>query len=166
MRASLLSLVALLALGGCQGEGGAVSARWRIVDLATGAGFDPRGKVAAHDGSCCLGQLLHACTAQSPWIVRTVAITLFDPATGDRLSDISQVPCSTRESTTDFVLPTGTFAIGLSPQAVDGAGQPARVAVPPPEVRTIVRGEVVNLQVIEIGVDPLPLPSSSTGATF
>ena len=38
--------------------------------------------------------------------------------------------------------------------------------VPPPEVHTIVRGEVVNLQDIEIGVHPLPsaapaVPSAS-----
>jgi hypothetical protein len=159
----------VLPLGGCQGDGGAVSARWRIVDLASGAGFDPRGSVAANDGSCCLDQAAHACTAANAWIVRDVAITLRDPSTGEAIDVTAEVKpkqCRTRETTTDFVLPVGTFAIGLQANVFDGAGHPAPVQIPPPEVRTIVRGEVVNLQIIEIGVNPLPLPTPTTGVTF
>lgn len=163
--AGLLAL-ATVTLGGCQGDGGAVSARWRIVDLSTGEGYDPRGSVAANDGKCCVVQEAHACSLLNPWIVRTVGITLYDPASGAAVLAVEPKPCKTRETTTDFVLPVGTFAIGLSADVVDGAGVAAPVQVPPPEVRTIVRGEVVNLQIIEVGVNPLPLPTSTTGVTF
>jgi hypothetical protein len=39
-------------LAGCLGKGGAVSVRWRIDELSTGAFIDPRG-VAGSDGECC-----------------------------------------------------------------------------------------------------------------
>ena len=166
--AGVLALVLAVApLAGCQGDGGAVSARWRIIDLASGEGFDPRGSVAAGGGLCCRDQAAHACTADNPWIVRSVGIRLADPSSGQVVLDVEpKQPCSQRETTTDFVLPLGTFAISLTADVVDGAGNTAPVQIPPPEVRTIVRGEVANLQIIEIGVDPLPLPTPTTGVTF
>ncbi len=150
--------VAALALVGCNGSGGAVSVRWRIADLSTGATFDPAG-VRANDGSCCSDlDVAGNCQPTSIWVVRSVSVTLRDPSTGVPVSGIAprQFPCDRRESTTAFDLPAGTYAIGLSADVFDGSGNPAPGVVPPPEVHTIVSGEVVNLQDIQIGVQPLP----------
>lgn len=157
-----LALVALV--GGCQGTGGAVSVRWRIVEISTGEAFDPgstgRTGLAGNHGYCCrLRDQNSECTADNAWVVRTVGIVLRDAATGAFVQDVSPFNCTARERTTKFDLPAGSFAIGLEATVVDGAGDAAQVTLPPPEVRTIVRGEVVNLQVIEIGVHPLPQPA-------
>ncbi|HEX8951115.1 MAG TPA: hypothetical protein VF945_04685 [Polyangia bacterium] len=167
--------LAALALVGCQGNGGAVSVRWRIANLSTGETFDP-GSVAAVDGSCCSDlDPSHNCQVFSTWVVPFVSVTLRDPSTAQPVPgiDTRTFLCERRESTTAFVLPAGTFAIGLSADVFDGRGNPAPGVVPPPEVRTIVRGEVVNLQDIQIGVQPLPaargavpLPRGTAMVTF
>ncbi len=152
------ALAALLLVGGCQGNGGAVSVRWRISNLSTGQTFDPMS-AGANDGSCCSDvNGSHMCDPTSIWVVRSVSVVLRDPTTGVPAPGIAPrtFPCDDRESTTAFDLPEGTFAIGLTADVFDGAGNPLASIVPPPEVHTIVRGEVVNLQDIEIGVQPLP----------
>ncbi|HEX6835196.1 MAG TPA: hypothetical protein VF334_01420 [Polyangia bacterium] len=166
--------LAALALAGCNGNGGAVSVRWRVANLSTGATFDPMS-VAASDHSCC-SDLDNAgnCLATSTWVVRSVSVTLRDPSTDQRVPGIEprQFPCDKRESTTAFDLPPGTYAIGLCADVFDGMGNRAPGVVPPPEVHTIVRGEVVNLQDIQIGVQPLPpgvpvpLPQCTQMVTF
>lgn len=149
--------LAAVALGGCQGNGGAVSVRWRINNISTGATFDPM-MAAANDGSCCSDVVNGGqCASTSIWVVRSVSVVLLDPITGESTSVAPrQFPCEKRESTTAFDLPPGTYAIGLEAAVFDGTGAAAPFVVPPPETRTIVRGEVVNLQDIEIGVQPLP----------
>ncbi len=172
LRFCTLALIAL-PLVGCRGNGGAVSVRWRISNLSTGATFDPM-QVAANDGSCCSDVVNNSCSAISIWVVRSVSVTLRDPSTGEPVPGVGPrtFPCDKRESTTEFDLPAGTYAIGLSADVFDGAGDPAPGVVPPPEVHTIVRGEVVNLQDIEIGVQPLPsgravpLPPGTPMVTF
>lgn len=161
-------LAALTLCAGCQGDGGAASARWIIEDLSTGQRFDPRDNAHGNDGLCCDRDFASAgaCGAGNAWIVRTVAITVRDPTSGASVLDLPASPCTKREETTNFDLPEGDFAIGITADVVDGQGNPAASQIPPPEVRTIVRGEVVNLQIIEIGVNPLPLPTPSTGVTF
>ena len=161
MRFCTLTLAAVTTLGavGCQGNGGAVSVRWRIADLSTGETFDPMGGVAANDGSCCSNRdTTGNCDATSIWVVRSVSVTLRDPTTDVPTPGVMprQFPCDKRESTTAFDLPTGTYAIGLSADVFDGMNNRAPSVVPPPEVHTIVRGDVVNLQDIQIGVQPLP----------
>ena len=165
--------VMALALVGCQGNGGAVSVRWRIADLSTGQTFDPM-QVAAADRTCCSDVVANSCSPYSIWVVRSVSVTLRDPSTGVPVGGVGPrtFPCELRESTTAFDLPAGTFAIGLSADVFDGMGNPAPAVVPPPEVHTIVRGEVVNLQDIQIGVQPLPsgrpvpLPDDGRMVTF
>jgi hypothetical protein len=163
-------VLALLTLAaGCQGPGGAVSVRWRVVDLSTSESFDPSGSEAAtNDGSCCRQpHPAGLCDFSAEWVVRDVSITLRDPTTGELVLAGEPFKCSTREKTTRFVLPTGTFAIGLDAAVFDGHGAPVPVYLPPPEVRTIVRAEVVNLQIIEVGVHPLPqLPHQGSMVTF
>jgi hypothetical protein len=157
---------------GCQGDGGAVSVRWRIVDLSTGANYDP-GDVKAGDGSCCRCHTQAICATQddcvNTWQIESVTVELADATTGAPIaSNLPSFPCSLREKTTGFTLTPGTFAISLAArnQIGDGMNVPAPVSLPPPSVRTVIRGDVVNLDVIEIGVNPLPLPRQETGVTF
>src|SRR5437588_8941850 len=147
-----------LAAAACQGNGGAVSVRWRIADLSTGKSIDPFD-ARANDGSCCSDHDdARQCLTTSVWVVRSVNVVLRDPTTDQPIVGVVPrlFPCEKRESTTAFDLPAGTFAIGLTADVFDGEGNPAPGVVPPPEVHTIVRGEVVNLQDIQIGVQPLP----------
>ena len=166
---------AALALAACQGNGGAVSVRWRISNLSTGETFDPFN-ARSNDGSCCSDHdPARNCAVDSIWVVRAVSVVLRDPSSDEPIPGIEPrtFPCEKRESTTAFDLPEGRFAIGLGADVFDGHGNPAPGAVPPPEVHTIVRGEVVNLQDIEIGVQPLPssapgvpLPTGTQMVTF
>lgn len=169
-----LATATSLWVAGCQGNGGAVSVRWRVANLSTGETFDPQS-VQANDGSCCSNlDDAHNCQVASIWVVRSVDVTLRDPTTDQPVPSVAprRFPCDKRESTTAFDLPTGTYAIGLTADVFDGQGKPAPGVVPPPEVHTIVRGEVVNLQDIQIGVQPLPtgsrvpLPHGSAMVTF
>jgi hypothetical protein len=151
-------VVVALAAGACQGNGGAVSVRWRIANLSTGQTFDPM-TARANDGSCCSDHdTAGNCLSTSIWVVRSVAVTLRDPTTDQPVPGVlaRQSPCDQRETTTAFDLPTGTYAIGLDAEVFDGENHRAPSALPPPEVHTIVRGDVVNLQDIQIGVQPLP----------
>src|SRR4051794_12619017 len=117
-----LALTLLALAAGCQGPGGAVSVRWRIVELATGESFDPSGsETATDDGSCC--RLPHPrgqCDFSANWVVRTINITLRDPTTGELVLVGDPFRCSQREKTTEFVLPTGPYAIGLDAVVQDG----------------------------------------------
>jgi hypothetical protein len=160
--AALALLAAAVALGGCEGKGGAVSVRWRVVDLASGIIYDPE-MLKVDDGSCCGNNNNNTfCGSNNSWIIETVSIVLESPSgqsdggTGD--FGLTPFPCSIREKTTPFTLPEGTFAITIDVVNVDGAPDhaPQPVALPPPSVRTIVAGNVVNLDVIEIGVNPIP----------
>ena len=164
MRAALISFCTLAFVGalGCQGSGGAVSVRWRIVDQSTGDSFDP-SDVKASDGACCIfrDSKTGLCLPSNTWEIESVSVNLADATTGAAVpTGLPPFECSLREKTTAFVLPPGTFAISLGATNVvgDGMNVMAPTALPPPSVRTIIRGEVVNLDVIEIGVDPLPLP--------
>lgn len=159
IRFCTLAVAAMLA--GCQGNGGAVSVRWRIADLSTGETFDPMS-TAANDGSCCSDlDPAKQCAFASIWVVRAVNVTLRDPTSDLPIEGVAPktFPCQKREDTTAFDLPSGSYAIGLTAEVFDGAGNRTAGVVPPPEVHTIVRGEVVNLQDIEIGVHPLPSAS-------
>lgn len=151
---------------GCQGDGGAVSVRWRLVDLSTGQAWDANDPKITSMGSCCRADLdtkNHTCDA-SPWVVNDVFVSLRDPTTGVAMTQTPRFSCSRRELTSAFDLPTGTWAITLDTDPAD-ADPPA--VTPAPQVRAIVRGAVVNLNVVEIGVDPLPrpLPTPDAGVT-
>jgi hypothetical protein len=174
MRAAYL-LLSLATLVSCGGSGGAVSVRWRIIDVQTGVGFDPHD-VRMSDDSCscaaCPNPASCATCAPNLWIITRVHLRLADPNTGAPFGvDPSAVTfsCATREATTPFVLPVGNYALSLDADAVTAPGQACprlEVITPAPLTRTIVKGEVVNLDVIEIGVDPLPLPCSDAGVMF
>ncbi len=168
---TLLLVCVLLGLPGCGSEGGAVSVRWRIVDLTTGDQWDP-GDVQAANGDCCYYRdtQTNQCTAANAWEIQNdMRIVLADPSTGTVVTLAQPLPpffCSLREKTTAFIVPPGTYAVSLTVTNIDGSGQAAPVALPSPSVREIIAGDVVNLDVIEIGVNPLPLPGPGSGVTF
>ena len=150
-----LALVILLA--SCQGKGGAVSVRWRLRDLTTGEQFNPRD----------VGVAGGACAHQNPtWTIQDVSLVLADPATGvpmmSRPEWEAEFDCSQREGTTPFELPVGTFALSIQPTTVSPEGGAVAAA---PQVREIRAGEIVNLDIVEIGVNPLPLGAPDGGAT-
>src|ERR1700753_3699763 len=79
-----LGAIVLLA-GSCQGDGGAVSVRWRLVDLSTGQAWDANDRSIDYQTECCRADLhtKNKTCAFSPWVVRGVFVQLGDPETGD-----------------------------------------------------------------------------------
>jgi hypothetical protein len=166
---ALVACAAALA-GGCQGDGAAVSVRWRLMQLKTGVSWDPNQReVAAADGECCLlKDTMGLCTADNTWIVGKVSVTLHNPDTGAPVVTVSPASdCAARELTSSFSLPIGTFAVSVNAQVFDGQGHASPSATPAADVRDFTAGAVVNLPVTEIAVDlpPVPLPPSGTGVT-
>lgn len=149
----VMATMLAMAPSGCLGSGGAVNARWRIVELSTGLFKDPRD-IADSDGTCCepLSQE-PACGGEPAWRIETVRVQLADPATGVELpnapADLT-AKCGARELTTPFTLPTGLFAINLITDS-------SVVLSPSPELRTIEPGQIVNLDVITLSI-PATVP--------
>lgn len=158
--------MALLTLLGtmpaCQGDRGAVSFRWRILDKTTGLLSDPRDH--GGEGGACLKRtnqtILRNCEPFGDgWWIKHVRLDVADPVSGQKTfieSRFVEFTCRTREATTEFEIPLGTWA--LSVRAVNPPDPPcAKVGTtPPPQVRDVKKGEIVNLDVIEIAVNPLP----------
>ena len=163
-----------LACAGCSdGTDGAISVRWRIVDLTTGANYDPRLQVfpaGALDaagvpfppGSCgCLADgTPGGCAGSGPgWEIDLVRLLIVDP------EDPTVVPidpekakflCNQREATTPFQIKPGRYALSLASFTVAGGVETRTGATPAPTVRTIKQAEIVNLDVVEIGVHSIP----------
>lgn len=150
----LLVLLCGTGLGGCLGDGGAVSVRWRIVERETGALHDPRN-ISDASGACCAnGASERPCDTQPGWRITRVRLVFTDPMTGAELVvppvglDAS---CSARELTTPFELPEGLYAIAL--RAFDpGAPAVIQAQSPSPELRSVRKAEIVNLDVVELSV--------------
>jgi hypothetical protein len=147
-------LMLSLLTAGCIGPGGAVSVRWRIVERETGARFDP-DDVDDGNGVCCQqrdAQL--GCTGQPGWHVNRVALEFRDPVTSELVPDLPMgldAPCSARELTTPFELDEGSFAIQV--RAFDPSEPAVAQALSPsPELRDVKRGEIVNLDIVELSV--------------
>jgi hypothetical protein len=145
-------------LPGCSnGDLGAVSVRWRIVDLMTSVGFDPKAQ-AQSDGSCA-GPLAPVPDGTAPtpeWVVHHVRLKVTEPVTNvpiDINPDVVVFSCAQREATTSFQIPLGRFALDLCPFDVDPNVCDEGVT-PAPEIRTVKQAEIINLDVIEIGVRP------------
>jgi hypothetical protein len=150
-------LAALIFLCGCaDGDMGAVSVRWRIVDLQSFVGYDPRTQ-GLSDGSCA--------GPNGEWVVNKLRLTVADPDSGAPV-DISPpysviFTCRQREATTSFQIPLGRWAFNLcafsmDPEVCDEGVTPA------PTIRIVRKAEIINLDVIEIGVrPPAPNPAPS-----
>jgi hypothetical protein len=152
VRFLLLSILAAGLAAGCQGEGGAVSVRWQIVDLTRGNLIRPND-VGRGDGSC--GHEEPDGSPVETWVIPRVRLVVADPKSGAEViaADDKRLifNCSQREGTTPFSLPLGQYAMSLL--AVDADTE---VVTPAPAVRTLKRAELVSLDVVELGIHPPP----------
>ncbi len=143
------------ALAGCTGPGAAVSVRWRISEVGTGEFYDPRD-VSDSVGTCCKDSDTLCASQSNAWRVTRVQLALIDQATEVPLANAPNgldAPCSARELTTPFELPPGTYAISL--RAYDPAvPDVVEAESPSPEIRTLRRAEIVNLDVVVLSVVP------------
>jgi hypothetical protein len=156
-------LVWAWALAGCSnGNQGAVSVRWRIVDQSSGVSHDPRTLGNNKSGACFLcigGEGVRDCPdpATQEWWVDQVELTIVDTATNQQVP-IEPFPCKDRERTTPFTIPQGRYALSLR---ADRLTTPAycekdcsrQWPTPPPAIRDIKPAEITNLDVIEVLVE-------------
>jgi hypothetical protein len=166
-------VLALVCAGCSEGTDGAISVRWRIVDLTTGFNYDPRQQVFPTGartvtgdpfptGSCgCLPDgTPGGCAGSGPgWevdVVRLVVVDPENPAAAPIAPDKAKFLCNQREATTPFAIKPGRYALSLAAFTVAGGLETRTGATPAPTVRTIKQGEIVNLDVVEIGVHPIP----------
>src|SRR5688572_26605462 len=115
--AALAALALTLPAGaaGCQGDGGAVSVRWRIAERTTGRLLDPRD-VADGRGGCCERGIDGSACIDGGWRITRVRVVLADPSSAVEIADAPtglDAGCSARELTTPFTVPEGLFAITL-----------------------------------------------------
>lgn len=145
-------------LSACQDSDGAVSFRWRIVDKSTGLAYDPRERALLDEtapGSCiCAGQNTGAQCPPSGWRIDRIRLRVLDTTTGAAQplddADVSFV-CRQREATTSFRVPIGTWGFTLEGyDPTTGMVQSSSAAA---IVRRVKRAEIVNLDIIEMGVD-------------
>lgn len=154
-------LTAILLLCACQENGAAVSVRWLIVDLTRGSLVKPNdSSISQPDGSC------GANVAPLPaWRIEKVRLVVADAVTGVPVlpADDKRLlfNCNQREAITPFSLPVGTFALSL--RAVDSGMDDVAVVTPAPSVRQLKSAEVVNLDVEELGIHPVPLAPFDLG---
>jgi len=173
---------AVCASAGCSnGNQGAVSVRWRIIDRSSGVSYDPR--YAGSDttnGACFLcgtaGQRVCPDPAEQVWWVDKVELQVVDTATNQPIA-IAPFNCTDRERTTAFTIPDGRYQLSLRAyRLTEGARDGGAIdcdpkdcacewATPPPVIRDIKSAEITNLDVIEVGVEPPPPAMTSDGTT-
>lgn len=162
---SLLGIVAFASVGasGCSDGGGAISARWRIIDLQSGVGYDPR-TFDGPEGVClCPAPATSGrsgdCAPEYGWTVHRIEVELTEETTDQPMlkGDPRLVfNCSSREATTPFIIPPGNYAIRL--RAVDPTRQSATGEscveghTPPAVTRRVRQGDIVNVDVVEVGI--------------
>jgi hypothetical protein len=158
------AIVPLLAAGCADGELGAVSVRWRIVDKQTGIVSDPRNVAdPLVPGGCACTPPSGACPRGCGFKIARVQLRVTDPTTGAEIpvdDRYTLFDCARGEATTGFRIPEGEHALSL--RAFDPA-EPDRpqATTPPPVLRQLSRGAIVNLDLVELAVDPFPLASPS-----
>jgi hypothetical protein len=155
-------LAGLAGLGGCRDvEGGAVSFRWFLVSRLSGRRFDPVLN-GGTDGACCPDR---NCEGRPAWIVSRVRLVVRDTETDLPVAlppEQTTFRCDQREAITPFSIPPGIQALSLRALLPgDGMAIPDvdQAATPPPIVREVRRGVVVDLEFIDIAVEPLPVPA-------
>jgi hypothetical protein len=155
-RASVRILLAMC-LFGCQENGAAVNVRWWIVDLTRGNLVKPNDPgISQPDGSCA-----GDAPPLAAWRIEKVRLVLANPVTGDEARPDLLFNCNQREAITPFSLPVDTFALSL--RAVNGGLDDSGVVTPAPSVRQLKAREVVNLDVVALGIHPVPLAAFDGG---
>jgi hypothetical protein len=162
-RESVRFLLLLALASGCQGDGAAVGVRWEIVDLTRGVLKRP-DEVGAN-GACGVDE--GDASPLPSWVIQQVRLVVADPTTNVEVLSADDrrllFNCSQREAITSFTLPLGTFSLSL--RAVNHGADDPSVVTPAPSVRTLKSAEVVNLDVVELGIHPVMLaPSFDAGA--
>jgi len=114
-------------------------------------------------GSCgCLADgTPGGCAGSGPgWEIDLVRLVIVDPLAPGAAPPIdpekAKFLCNQREATTPFEIKSGRYALSLAAFDVSGGVETPVGATPAPAVRTIKQGEIVNLDVVEIGVHPIP----------
>jgi hypothetical protein len=164
-RRHLVGALLAWAWAGCSnGNQGAVSVRWWIVDQSSGARYDPRGQGNDKSGACflCGKAGVNECPdpATQVWWVDQVELKVVDTATNQQVP-IEPFPCRDRERTTPFIIPQGRYALSLradrltTPDYCDKDCS-RQWPTPTPAIRDIKPAEITNLDVIEILVEPPP----------
>jgi hypothetical protein len=150
----------------CDGDGAAVDVRWLIVDLTTGSLTEPNSAAVEHSNGSC-GVIEPDAAALPTWGIEKVRLVLANPVTneevqfGDGCSNRLLFNCNQREAITPFSLPLGNFALSI--RAVNGCVDDPSVVTPAPSVRMLKVAEVVDLNVQELGIHPVPLASFDGG---
>ncbi len=167
----------LILLAACsQGQKGAVSVRWRIIDKTSGAVSDPRDYAdpVVAGGCRCVGGQGPNCQNSCGWAIARVRLHI-SRITEMGLEELMpreidtsalEFPCRQEEATTTSIIPAGQLFFSL--EGDDGSTPPAIQAYGPPGVlRNVVEAQVVNLDVVELA--PLstlpPLLDADAGAT-
>ena len=135
MRPLALALLALVsACSETDTGGGAVVARWRLVDATTG---QPRGSCDVFNATP---------SAQINLVVDTVRVVVRDLDGNEPACSHCEFDCRILEGTTSFSFADGLYSIGIEARS---CGVP--VGHPPaPVVRRIRKGEVTNLSALGI----------------
>ena len=122
-------------------DGGAVVARWRLIDAPTGV-------------------LETGCRDSDP--AERINVTVdhvrlrvlpADPALPEPACPTCTAPCGELEATTAFEIPEGRYLFRLEALACGATVGDS----PPPVERTVVRGEITNLSVIGISIAPMTI---------
>lgn len=158
--AAAISILCSL-LSACQDSDGAVNFRWRIVDKETGLAYDPRDRALLNEsapGSCiCAAENTGAQCPAAGWRIDRIRLRVLSTTDGAAQplddADVS-FTCRQREATTSFRVPIGIWAFRLEGyDPASGALQSSSAAA---IVRQVKRAEIVNLDIIEMGVDLSP----------
>lgn len=156
-------LLCALQIGCSDGNQGAVSVRWRITDLSTGVTYDPLDRADPNGSGACLctaGDRAAGCAQSYGWIVHNVRLEVADPVTNVPLAlPDSEVLflCKSREATTPFRIPAGTWALSLRAYNPADLAAGDEGSTPPPVVREVRQAAITNLDVIQIAVHPPPV---------
>jgi hypothetical protein len=149
-------LALAVCMTGCLGDGGAVNVRWRVEERETGRLDDPRD-ISDGNGVCCQTRVDgQPCGPASGWIIPRVRLRLEDPTTDGVVNpDLPGLTaeCGARELTTPFDLPSGTYAITLvAYNPADPDASCAEAQSPLPEIRSVKKADIVQLDVVELSV--------------
>jgi hypothetical protein len=145
------------------GDRGAATLRWRIVDQTTGQIYNPEDVGIGGACACAFDVCKQACPNE--WLVHAVRLVIADPSTGQEIGGVPDrdivFPCHIGEATTGYDIPVGNFALSLKAYDPSNPSAPPEGVTPPPTIRQINKGELLNLDVIAIAINAPPVPTGA-----